>query len=256
MRMWRTWFVALGLCAAWGASPSAAQEPKSFEELTTEYQQALQKWYAALSAAENDDGTFDADKMPPHPSGEYLPRFKRIASEDNGEDGCKALLWLMRNSSGDPPKSGEEHTGQWVLQQLEQRFVDDPCIKQAVSMVGWFAWQLGNDNVERFLKTVLQRNSNKEVRAAALFSLGRVKANVRGAKAEQLKEAETLFKRVQKEYPESEAAKQAGSYLFELQNLQIGMQAPEITGTDANGEKLTLSQFRGQVVVLDFWGFW
>ena len=36
----------------------------------------------------------------------------------------------------------------------------------------------------------------------------------------------------------------------------IGMRAPEITGTDADGKEIKLSQFRGNVVVIDFWGFW
>ena len=36
----------------------------------------------------------------------------------------------------------------------------------------------------------------------------------------------------------------------------IGQRAPEITGTDLNGKPLKLSDYRGQVVVLDFWGNW
>jgi len=34
------------------------------------------------------------------------------------------------------------------------------------------------------------------------------------------------------------------------------MKAPDIEGTDANGKSVRISQFRGKVVVLDFWGFW
>ena len=36
----------------------------------------------------------------------------------------------------------------------------------------------------------------------------------------------------------------------------IGDLAPEISGTDLNGEPFKLSDYRGQVVVLDFWGNW
>src|SRR5690606_10754288 len=31
---------------------------------------------------------------------------------------------------------------------------------------------------------------------------------------------------------------------------------PQITGTDLNGQPLTLSTYRGQVVLLTFWGSW
>jgi peroxiredoxin len=44
--------------------------------------------------------------------------------------------------------------------------------------------------------------------------------------------------------------------LFELQRLQIGMVAPEIEGTDLEGVTFKLSDYRGKVVVLDFWGYW
>ena len=36
----------------------------------------------------------------------------------------------------------------------------------------------------------------------------------------------------------------------------IGQTAPEITGKDLDGKPMKLSEFRGKVVVLDFWGHW
>jgi hypothetical protein len=39
-------------------------------------------------------------------------------------------------------------------------------------------------------------------------------------------------------------------------DLAVGSTAPEIKGKDANGKPLKLSDFRGKVVVLDFWGDW
>jgi thiol-disulfide isomerase/thioredoxin len=38
--------------------------------------------------------------------------------------------------------------------------------------------------------------------------------------------------------------------------LEVGMRAPEIEGLDTNGRPMRLSTFRGNVVVLDFWGDW
>ena len=46
------------------------------------------------------------------------------------------------------------------------------------------------------------------------------------------------------------------SQLFELQNLQIGRAAPDIQGEDLDSVKFKLSDYRGKVVVLDFWGDW
>ena len=44
--------------------------------------------------------------------------------------------------------------------------------------------------------------------------------------------------------------------LFEVQHLQIGMVAPDIEGEDLDGVNFKLSDYRGKVVMLDFWGDW
>ncbi len=44
--------------------------------------------------------------------------------------------------------------------------------------------------------------------------------------------------------------------VFEIQNLAIGKTAPEIEGEDVAGVAFKLSDYRGKVVMLDFWGFW
>jgi cytochrome oxidase Cu insertion factor (SCO1/SenC/PrrC family) len=37
---------------------------------------------------------------------------------------------------------------------------------------------------------------------------------------------------------------------------EIGAPAPEIVGTDLDGVEFSLSEYRGQVVMLDFYGDW
>ncbi len=48
----------------------------------------------------------------------------------------------------------------------------------------------------------------------------------------------------------------ATSELFELTKLQVGMVAPDIEGTDLDDIPFRLSDYRGKVVMLDFWGHW
>jgi hypothetical protein len=40
------------------------------------------------------------------------------------------------------------------------------------------------------------------------------------------------------------------------QDLAVGQPAPEIQGADLDGVAFKLSDYRGKVVVLDFWGHW
>ena len=44
--------------------------------------------------------------------------------------------------------------------------------------------------------------------------------------------------------------------VFKLENLRPGMTAPDIVGRDLDGVEFKLSDYRGKVVVLDFWGDW
>jgi peroxiredoxin len=38
--------------------------------------------------------------------------------------------------------------------------------------------------------------------------------------------------------------------------LVVGCEAPEIEGFDQDGKKFRLSDYRGKVVLLPFWGIW
>ena len=75
------------------------------------------------------------------------------------------------------------------------------------------------------------------------------------------KEASTLFQQVIEKFGKvpklgAALAKAAEGELFEIKHLSIGAEALEITGKDIDGNTLKLSDYRGRVVVLDFWGHW
>jgi hypothetical protein len=65
--------------------------------------------------------------------------------------------------------------------------------------------------------------------------------------------AATLLERGNKKVAVGELA---GRELFEIRQLQPGQPAPEIEGEDIDGVKFKLSDYRGKVVLLDFWGHW
>ena len=55
-------------------------------------------------------------------------------------------------------------------------------------------------------------------------------------------------------YPEYTEAIQA--VIYEALNLQSGQPAPAFTLHDLDGQPVSLSQFKGQAVLLDFWASW
>jgi hypothetical protein len=84
----------------------------------------------------------------------------------------------------------------------------------------------------------------------------------KAAAADKLnEEAERLLEQLAKEYAGADfhgrkLGDAAKAELFEMRHLAVGKQAPDIEGEDINGKKLMLSDFRGKVVLLDFWGNW
>ena len=43
--------------------------------------------------------------------------------------------------------------------------------------------------------------------------------------------------------------------LFGLRHLCVGSEAPDIEGEDQDGQRFHLSDYRGKVVLLDFWSY-
>ena len=75
-------------------------------------------------------------------------------------------------------------------------------------------------------------------------------------------QVEALYMSVVNDYGHIEAGRdatlgeRAEKALFALRYLAIGKVAPDIEGEDLDGESFKLSEYRGKVVMLDFWGDW
>ncbi len=61
---------------------------------------------------------------------------------------------------------------------------------------------------------------------------------------------------LEKNYPNSEYVKTFKLKVNELSRLAIGTEAPEISILDPDGKPIKLSDFRGKVVLVDFWASW
>ena len=96
----------------------------------------------------------------------------------------------------------------------------------------------------------LGKSKNPTVKAAVLYATAEM------TKDTNAKAAVPLYRELLAKYPTTNYAKRAKGAIFEAENLQIGMVAPEITGSDQEGNTFKLTEYRGKVVVLDFWGFW
>jgi hypothetical protein len=133
----------------------------------------------------------------------------------------------------------------------------------------WEGW------AESILKEAAARHPQAAVRGQALFALGEYHRNgvrfprrklTEAEEAEQFEQAGRYYSAVAKDYaahptPDGQTtlgAKAAAELtrLKNLPNLKVGKVAPDVEGEDIDGVKFKLSDYRGKVVLLDFWGHW
>ncbi len=79
--------------------------------------------------------------------------------------------------------------------------------------------------------------------------------------AASVKETEAIYEDVARLFSDvsvddSTMGEIAERQLYAIRKLSVGRTAPEITGQDVDGKTFKLSDYRGKVVLLDFWGHW
>jgi hypothetical protein len=219
----------------------------------------------------------------PKPSA-WFPRLFDVAKADpKGPGAEKALIWIVTRSRG--PSEGAE-----ALDLLRRDHIASKNLARLADALVY----LDSPKADEFLVALEQQNPNREIKGRAVYSRAKRKqssatsaARVQAAKdpkalkeleedypPEELvrlraldvkmteREFEELLLRVEKEFGDVDAgyrgtlADRAGGDLFEMRNLGIGKVAPPIEGEGVDGKPLKLSDFKGKVVILDFWGHW
>jgi len=116
------------------------------------------------------------------------------------------------------------------------------------------------DTAKPVLERVLAENPSKDLKGMAAYALGTMAFEQEDRKG--AKEAEKFFDLIEKEFADVPGPQKrtlgemAKGSLFELRNLQIGMPAPAAESKNLKGEKASLADYKGKVVVLDFWATW
>jgi hypothetical protein len=220
-----------------------------YSALERDFGSAQDAYYAPYQNAKTDEER-QRIRLDPNqePTRLFLPRFQDLALRAKGtEGGARSLLWIVGNSP-------EENTApaRAAVDELLANYLDSPRLSELSQQLQYVAGRIGTSRAKEVLQKIGKDSPHGEVRASALFTLGTLLPQDKAGAAE----AKTLFERVKKEYQGTIWAERAEATLFELEHLQIGMVAPDFEATDEKGASYKLSDYRGKVVVLDFWGFW
>lgn len=184
--------------------------------------------------------------------------YRRAKKEDKDPRAIETLLLLCE----DRPL-GAQAAG--AIKVLKERTPDSPeWAKLCLAMVGT-TWS----DTDSILAEFAKNSPHAAVRAAALWSQSQRAlasivdidplevSQVAAAQQSAMKSLATLVAIKEPAKVGNEDLRElAKGKLASLQQNALGVRAPEINGKDLQGETLTLTSFRGKVVVLVFWGAW
>ena len=185
----------------------------------------------------------------PHES-DYVTRFLAIEKEHRGtDDGCRALMWIIT-----------EALDQTALELLLPAYLESERLEELCFPLDMFATKPAFDALE----TMSNGSPHRAVRGAATYVLAKLvkQAVDRDLDTAQPERVEGLYRRVLADYADLDhpegvtLGKAAERDLFEYLHLSVGRIAPEIEGKDLEEAGIRLSDYRGKVVMLTFWGHW
>jgi hypothetical protein len=220
--------------------------PDSYKSLTTEFSKTRRKLSTAFRAAKNEK---ERDKILEDynlAGSKIAIRFLEFAKA-NADDpiAYDALVWVVSNDS-------QGDVAEKVIPIIVAKHLNNPKIVQMCQQLR----RSTSPAAKKLLQVVIDSSKNVDAQAHATYSLAKALLGRTGEKNEK---AEVLLARVVKDYKSvanGSLAKMAERDLFVAQHLSIGCEAPEITSEDIDGVEFSLADYRGKVVVLDFWGNW
>lgn len=214
------------------------------------------------------------------PWNHFAPRYMELA-EKNPEDftGYLSLESLALGDSFSTESTGDDDTPYFskAIDLLIRHHAQGGRVSDLAQLLASPS-QFGSASVqtERFLREVLEKNPSAETRAGAAFNLVRfLKGKADLARRLKGDDGEALARRLEATWgrPYLEALKSCDPQKLDQEAEEVsrrglkedaeswkgpslpGRQALEIHGEDVAGKPMSLSQFRGKVVVLSFWGF-
>lgn len=241
-----------------GAQESVQDPAAELEALIERYQEARAEFMKAYRAAETPEDREAALAKRPR-SEDYVGKCLELAQATPGSPtAATGFLWVLRLAD----RSTAPGVMQTAIEGLIRDHIDSEEARELPAMLSGLGRVIGEDKARGFLQQIVDQAPPGPVLAGALFYQAQGLLEGPEADAESKQQARALLARLVAEFSDVEGPRgrsygaMAEAWIFDLERLQVGMVVPEIEAADLQGVTFKLSDYRGKVVLLDFWGNW
>ncbi|MFT5058866.1 MAG: hypothetical protein ACI89E_001647 [Planctomycetota bacterium] len=222
----------------------------AFEALEKDADATSRTWMEAYRAAEPEV----RKEMGRSPFKEITPKFEEGAAKYVGTAGAVPYLgWLVQNAGRSNPEIGANS-----FMTLLRSHGMSPELSRIASMLPDFGYIVENHKEEaiNLITTISKSNPNALVRGYAAYGILKPAIEKNPVKSKEYMAAKAALLTAMKEADDKRFSKKVHSTIDVREKFGIGIVAPDITGADLNGVEFKLSDYRGKVIFLDFWGNW
>ncbi len=224
---------------------SAQQDPKAaYDDLAKAFNKAIAQWQEEAQQAQQA-----GKKIPAPPTKEFIGQAQELATSFAGKDEAVRFLAFIVKSA-----SNERNAVKKAVETLATDHAKSKAIGEALPFLPNALRFGAQTQVMALLDQFATGNADTDCQAQARITRGALR--LRSEDEAVRKQAEQDLREVAKLTKNEELLTQAKDALFEIEHLQVGCAAPEIAGVDVEGVPFKLGDYRGKVVLLDFWGFW
>lgn len=251
--------ILLALPLLFGSVPSADStgpprvvdrpDAVTYASLVSQYDEAVLQWKKAVS--QETDRAKKRALRKQKPAVEFYPKFAEFA--DRGEG--RALIWMMERCKDAGQKSREsKETRSRLAARLVKEHVNDECFADALPVIFKNKSSIGIEGLEALSNQIFDTCESKVTKAQTMSHLAGVFS--RSKKGGHMDKGEALYKRLETEFSEDVLSQALSGQRFRDMFLRVGKVAPDFDAETADGEAFKLSDYRGKVTLIDFWGFW
>ena len=229
-------------------------EPSVLAELAS-FRQDMQSMLSRAASVEDERKSEEILKTE-NPVPAYVAKFRLLAEKKpKSRQELESLITIVRIADDDSPES--KAALKWAFPRILENYADSEQLGSLLLEL----CRSESPEAQTFIRGAIAKSPDKTVKGFGDFALGvSLLANPRTRGRSESEAIAAMEKAVKEcgslEFGDESFREMVEPLLARIKSYSVGRMAADIVGKDSKGQPLRLSDYRGKVVVLDFWADW